>query len=215
MRLTHEAAAPGGVAALWRALLDPVEVAAALPRATVTVVDGPVGHGEATVRLGTLRLRYAGSVRIRLRDDAEHRLVLSVAATDPDGGGLRGEVTLALSGDDRSAVCSALADLDLTGAPVRFGRTAVLADLAGLIDTLIDTLVAGLSAGLAGHTPAPEPAAPAQPGPERTLLPTGSPARRGPATSGQAAALAAGAVAGVAALAWIATRVVRGRPSGR
>src|SRR5215831_10521428 len=72
---------------VWPVLTDLPRVAVCMPGARVTGTAGDGVDGEMGLKLGPIRLAYAGTVRVVEKDDATHRAVLSAAADESRGGG--------------------------------------------------------------------------------------------------------------------------------
>jgi carbon-monoxide dehydrogenase small subunit len=141
-------------AEVWRALRDPALVAAFIPGATLTAVEGEHISGEMTAALGPIRARFIGTAQITYDDDTRSGR-LSGSGQD------RSSVTR-LSGDARFAVTDVLTgpgcelhlaiDYTLQGPLAQLGRPAIVSAVAA---ELASQVARNLQARLRGEaTPA-------------------------------------------------------------
>ena len=127
MQIANEftiAADPGRT---YASLLDLERVARCLPGAEI---GGPAADASypatVTVKLGPMRLVYAGSVRIAERDDEARRAVLVATGRETRGqGAAEATMTMSVSGDGGGARVSVLTDLRLSGRAAQMGRGVV------------------------------------------------------------------------------------------
>ncbi len=138
---------------VWAFFNDVPQVAACLPGAELTDEVGP-DHYEGTVliRMGPVKLEFAGDARITNRDEAARKLAVDAAGADKKG---RGQAALQLDAGltpvaGGTKVDVAL-DLQLSGAAAQYGRgmvsdvTAVLlGDFATNMTNRLDALGRGL-----------------------------------------------------------------------
>ena len=133
---------------VWRFFDDIPQVAACLPGAELTEDLGDDKyHGKVAVRMGPVKLQFAGTAQIKERDDAAKRIVVDAAGADEKGRGQAAMLvtaTLATGGRGGTRVDVAQ-DLQLSGAAAQYGRgmisdvTAVLMrDFATNMQTRID-----------------------------------------------------------------------------
>jgi carbon monoxide dehydrogenase subunit G len=207
MELHHEFTVPVPVGDAWHALLDIERVAPCLPGAVVEDYDGKTVTGSVKVKVGPVTVAYRGTAVFEEQDEAAHRMVLVASGRETRGQGTaRATVTGTLTERDGGTAVSVRTDLTVTGRPAQFGR-GVLAEVG---DRLVGQFASCLAERLA--EPAPAPAAEEQPqqweepGPEPLdlLRTAGLPVAK----------RAAGLVAALALLTWVAARLLR-RVRGR
>jgi|SRR3954447_9554316 carbon monoxide dehydrogenase subunit G len=139
---------------VWRFFDDIPAVAACLPGAELTddLGDGTY-RGTVSIRMGPVRMRFAGTAEIKERDDAARRIVVDAAGADEKG---RGQASMSVTADvvatARGSKVEVVQDLQLSGAAAQYGRgmisdvTAVLMrDFATNMQTRIDAIDKGLS----------------------------------------------------------------------
>jgi carbon monoxide dehydrogenase subunit G len=139
---------------VWKFFDDIPQVAACLPGAELTDDLGNDRYnGRVAVRMGPVKLQFAGTAQIKERDDAAKRIVVNASGSDEKGRGqasmLVTAVLVAARGGTRVDVSQ---DLNLSGAAAQYGRgmisdvTAVLMrDFATNMQTRIDAIDRGLS----------------------------------------------------------------------
>jgi carbon monoxide dehydrogenase subunit G len=138
------------VAKVWEFFEDIPRVAACLPGATLTenLGDDKFG-GQVAVRMGPVRLQFAGTAEITERDEAAKRIVVNAAGADQRGRGQAAMVvtaTLSQAGGGTKVAVSQ--DLQLSGAAAQYGR--------GMISDVTAVLMRDFSANLANQIAAAE-----------------------------------------------------------
>ena len=157
MQFSNEFTAPAAPEEVFAALMDVRGVAGCLPGASIGG-DTEDGGLEATVavKVGPIRMTYAGTVHVVSRDDAARTASMRVRAREQRGQGTA-EATLGLAvaddgtGGSRATVTT---DLMVTGRVAQMGA-GIMQDVAG---SMVDDFAACLSARM---TPAATVAAPA------------------------------------------------------
>jgi carbon monoxide dehydrogenase subunit G len=154
---------------VWRFFDDIPQVAACLPGAELTEdLGGEKYKGKVAVRMGPVRLQFAGTADITERDEAAKRVVVHASGADEKGRGQASMVvtaTLAQAGPgNRGTTVGVTQDLQLSGAAAQYGRgmigdvTAVLMrDFSANMQDRIERLERGESAeqiAAASTTPA-------------------------------------------------------------
>ncbi len=154
---------------VWRFFDDIPQVAACLPGAELTEdLGGDKYKGKVAVRMGPVRLQFAGTADITERDEPAKRVVVHASGADEKGRGQASMVvtaTLAQAGPgNRGTRVGVTQDLQLSGAAAQYGRgmigdvTAVLMrDFSANMQDRIERLERGESAeqiAAAGTTPA-------------------------------------------------------------
>jgi carbon monoxide dehydrogenase subunit G len=139
---------------VWQFFDDIPQVATCLPGAELT---GDLGddryRGRVAVRMGPVKLQFAGTAEIKERDDAAKRIVVDAAGADEKGRGQAAMlVTAQLSSTPRGTKVEVAQDLQLAGAAAQYGRgmisdvTAVLMrDFASNMQNRITAAERGLS----------------------------------------------------------------------
>ena len=87
MKLHNEFTVPVPVERAWDVLLDLERVAPCLPGAELYGSHGSEYRGQMTIKLGPVRSRYEGTVRIEQADAEARRAVMRAQARDDRGGG--------------------------------------------------------------------------------------------------------------------------------
>lgn len=139
---------------VWRFFDDIPQVASCLPGTELTDDLGDNKYrGKVAIRMGPVRLQFAGTAEIRERDDSAKRIIVDAAGADEKGRGqaaMSGSASLLPTrGGTRVDVDL---DLQLSGAAAQYGRgmisdvTAILMrDFATSMQGRIDAIDRGLS----------------------------------------------------------------------
>jgi carbon monoxide dehydrogenase subunit G len=149
---------------VWQFFENIPQVAACLPGAELTEDLGDDTYkGKVAVRMGPVRLRFAGTADITERDEAAKRVVVHASGADEKGRGQASTVitaTLGRTGPGTTTV-GVVQDLQLSGPAAQYGRgmitdvTAVLMrDFAANMQGRIERPDLGESAESAAATPA-------------------------------------------------------------
>jgi carbon monoxide dehydrogenase subunit G len=167
---------------VWEFFQDIPQVAACLPGAELTEDLGDDRYkGRVAVRMGPVRLQFAGTADITERDEAARRVVVHAAGADEKGRGQASMVvTATLARAGRGTRIGVAQDLQLSGAAAQYGR--------GMISDVTAVLMRDFSANMQDRI-------------ERL--------DRGEAVSSQAAAPARGFTLGMRAALMALTRVFR------
>jgi carbon monoxide dehydrogenase subunit G len=143
---------------VWQFFEDIPQVAACLPGAALTEDLGDDKYkGTVAVRMGPVRLQFAGTADITERDEAAKRVVVHASGADEKGRGQASMVvtaTLTRAGPgNRGTKVGVTQDLQLSGAAAQYGRgmisdvTAVLMrDFSANMQDRIERLDRGESA---------------------------------------------------------------------
>ncbi len=139
---------------VWRFFDNIPQVAACLPGTELTDDLGDNKYlGKVAIGMGPVRLQFAGTAKIKERDDAAKRIVVDAAGADEKG---RGQATMSgtanlvpAAGGTRVEVAL---DLQLSGAAAQYGRgmisdvTAILMrDFASNMQNRMNAVDRGLS----------------------------------------------------------------------
>jgi uncharacterized protein len=154
-----EVAAP--VDKVWQFFQDIPQVASCLPGTELTDDLGDDKYkGRVAVRMGPVRLQFAGEADITERNEAAKRVVVNATGAEEKGRGQASMVvTAVLASAGRGTKVSVAQDLQLSGAAAQYGR--------GMISDVTAVLMRDFSANLAdridraerGLAPSDQPAA--------------------------------------------------------
>ena len=154
---------------VWRFFDNIPQVAACLPGAELTEDLGDDRYkGKVAVRMGPVRLQFAGTADITERDEAARRVVVHASGADEKGRGQASMVVIAtltqVGPQNRGTKVGVTQDLQLSGAAAQYGRgmitdvTAVLMrDFSANMQDRIERIERGESAeqiAAAAATPA-------------------------------------------------------------
>jgi carbon monoxide dehydrogenase subunit G len=139
---------------VWQFFDDIPQVAACLPGAELTDDLGDDKFlGRVAVRMGPVKLQFAGTAQIKERDDSAKRIVVDASGADEKGRGQAAMLVTATLVPTRGGTrVEVTQDLQLSGAAAQYGRgmitdvTAVLMrDFATNMQSRIDAIDRGLS----------------------------------------------------------------------
>jgi carbon monoxide dehydrogenase subunit G len=132
IRNEFEVAEP--VEKVWKFFGDIPQVAACLPGAELTENLGEERYkGKVAVRMGPVRLQFAGTADITERDEAAKRLVVHASGADVKGRGQASMVVTAmLARSGRGTKVDVTQDLQLSGAAAQYGR-GMISDVSAVL----------------------------------------------------------------------------------
>jgi uncharacterized protein len=109
---------------VWQFFDNIPQVAACLPGAELTEDLGDDKYkGKVAVRMGPVRLQFAGTADITERDEAARRVVVHASGADEKGRGQASMVvTATLTRAPRGTKVGVTQDLQLSGAAAQYGR---------------------------------------------------------------------------------------------
>jgi uncharacterized protein len=127
---------------VWSFFENIPQVAACLPGAELTeALDGNKYKGGVAIRMGPVRLRFAGTADITERDEAGKRIVVHASGAEEKGRGQASMiVTATLARSGRGTRVAVTQDLQLSGAAAQYGR--------GMISDVTAVLMRDFSANL-------------------------------------------------------------------
>ena len=135
MLITNDFEVAQPVARVWEFFGDIPKVASCLPGADLTQDLGENSYGgTVAIRMGPVRLQFAGRARITERDEAGRRIVVHADGADQRGRGQATMVvsaTLAEAGTGRTRVAVSQ-DLQLSGAAAQYGR-GMISDVSAIL----------------------------------------------------------------------------------
>ena len=122
------------VDAVWKFFDDIPQVASCLPGAELTedLGDGKY-KGRVAIRMGPVRLQFAGDADIISRDEAAKRIVVEASGADEKGRGRAAmKVSAALSSKAGGTRVDVAQDLQISGAAAQYGR-GMIADFSAIM----------------------------------------------------------------------------------
>ena len=131
------------------------QVATCLPGAELTEdLGGEKYKGQVAVRMGPVRMLFAGTAEIAERDEAAKRLILNAAGAEAKGRGQASMVvTATLVRSGRGTKVNVTQDLQLSGAAAQYGRgmisdvtSVLMRDFAATMQDRIERVERGESA---------------------------------------------------------------------
>jgi uncharacterized protein len=122
---------------VWQFFENIPQVAACLPGAELTEdLGGEKYKGTVAVRMGPVRLQFAGTADITERDEAAKRVVVHASGADEKGRGQASMIvtaTLARGGpQNRGTKVGVTQDLQLSGAAAQYGR-GMISDVTAVL----------------------------------------------------------------------------------
>jgi len=154
MLITNDFEVAKPVAAVWDFFGDIPRVASCLPGAELTETLGDDKYGgRVAVRMGPVRLQFAGTAEITERDESAKRIVVHAAGAEERGRGQANMVvsaTLAPAGSGTRVAVSQ--DLQLAGAAAQYGRGMIADVTAVLMRDFATNLARQITAAERGET---------------------------------------------------------------
>jgi carbon monoxide dehydrogenase subunit G len=119
---------------VWEFFGDIPRVAACLPGAELTEdLGGEKYKGRVAVRMGPVRLQFAGTADITERDEAAKRVVVHASGAEEKGRGQASMVVSAtLTRSGRGTKVGVSQDLQLSGAAAQYGR-GMISDVTSVL----------------------------------------------------------------------------------
>jgi hypothetical protein len=142
MLITNEFEVAQPVARVWDFFGDIPQVAACLPGTELTTDLGDDKYeGQVAVRMGPVKLQFAGTAQITERDEAARRIVVNASGAEVRGRGQASMVvTATLASAGRGTKVGVTQDLQLSGAAAQYGR--------GMISDVTNVLMRDFSVNL-------------------------------------------------------------------
>ncbi|HEX2318939.1 MAG TPA: SRPBCC family protein [Streptosporangiaceae bacterium] len=154
MLITNDFEVAKPVAAVWDFFKDIPRVATCLPGAELTETLGDDKYGgRVAVRMGPVKLQFAGTAEITERDEAAKRIVVHAAGAEERGRGQANMIvsaTLAPAGGGTKVAVSQ--DLQLAGAAAQYGRGMISDVTSVLMRDFANNLATQISAAERGET---------------------------------------------------------------
>src|SRR6202451_436185 len=119
---------------VWQFFENIPQVASCLPGAELTEdLGGEKYKGKVAVRMGPVRLQFAGTADIAERDEAAKRVVVHAAGAEEKGRGQASMIiTATLARAGRGTLVDVSQDLQLSGAAAQYGR-GMIADVTSVL----------------------------------------------------------------------------------
>ncbi|HTX81104.1 MAG TPA: SRPBCC family protein [Streptosporangiaceae bacterium] len=119
---------------VWQFFENIPQVASCLPGAELTEdLGGEKYKGRVAIRMGPVRLEFAGTADITERDEAARRVVVHAAGADEKGRGQASMiVTATLAKAGRGTRVDVAQDLQLAGAAAQYGR-GMISDVSSVL----------------------------------------------------------------------------------
>jgi carbon monoxide dehydrogenase subunit G len=142
VKLQNSFQVPADFERSWALLQDIPAVANCLPGAQLISVDGDVCRGRVKVKIGPIVMVYDGEMEFTKRDQDSGIMRMRASGRDKRGAGTVGaDLKLTLASDaSGSTTCALDVDLDVTGKPAQFGRSAMQDVSSRLIRQFADNL---------------------------------------------------------------------------
>ncbi|HUC59758.1 MAG TPA: SRPBCC family protein [Streptosporangiaceae bacterium] len=142
------------VAKVWEFFGDIPRVASCLPGAKLTEDLGDDKYGgQVAVRMGPVKLQFAGTAEITDRDEAAKRIVVHATGAEQRGRGQAAmDVTAVLTQAGRGTKVSVTQDLQLAGAAAQYGRGMISDVTAVLMRDFATNMASQITAAERGET---------------------------------------------------------------
>jgi uncharacterized protein len=154
MLITNDFEVAKPVAAVWDFFKDIPRVATCLPGAELTEALGDDKYGgRVAVRMGPVKLQFAGTAEITERNEEAKRIVVHAAGAEERGRGQANMIvsaTLAPAGGGTKVAVSQ--DLQLAGAAAQYGRGMISDVTSVLMRDFANNLATQISAAERGET---------------------------------------------------------------
>jgi carbon monoxide dehydrogenase subunit G len=149
MLVSNEFEVSQPVAKVWEFFQDVPGVAACLPGAQLTDDLGDEEYaGTVNLRMGPVKLAFAGKAHVAERDEAAKRLILDASGSDQRGrGNVEMRVTARLSeGSGGGTKVAVDQDLQISGAAAQYGRGMITDVSSVLMKQFADNMQKRISA---------------------------------------------------------------------
>ncbi|WP_273889425.1 SRPBCC family protein [Rubrobacter naiadicus] len=157
MKIENEFAVKAPLGRVWETMLDLERIAPCLPGASIEESADGEYLGTMAVRLGSISVRYRGTVRLEEADEENRRARLRASGRETRGQGTASAtITATMRGEGDTTRVRVETDLDVSGRVAQFGR-GIMQDVASEI---MSRFASCLEREILGEG-AREPAAPA------------------------------------------------------
>lgn len=163
MLITNDFEVAQPVETVWAFFGDIPRVAACLPGAELTTDLGNDSYeGNVAIRMGPVKLQFAGIAKITERDEPSHRIAVDASGADARGRGQAAMiVTATLATAANGTKVAVTQDLQLSGAAAQYGRGMISDVSAVLMRDFAANLMRQIDAERRGESPAQLAASPA------------------------------------------------------
>lgn len=118
---------------VWQYFQDFRKVAACAPGAELTSQQGNTVKGKVAVKMGPVKLGFAGTVNIVEKNDAAKRMVLDASGGETSGKGqASAKVTMQITPSGNGSTVRVTQDINMSGAVAQFGR-GMMQDVTGVM----------------------------------------------------------------------------------
>ncbi len=147
MKLHNEFTVPAPVERAWEVLLDLERVAPCLPGAQLQGGDGREFQGQMTIKIGPVRSRYQGTVRIETAAADVRRAVMRAQARDPRGAGTAAAtISTEMRPSADGTRVAVETDIKISGPAAQFGRGVMQEVSSKLMARFADCLAEEMAA---------------------------------------------------------------------
>jgi carbon monoxide dehydrogenase subunit G len=154
LEIKNEFVVPADLDTTWDLLLDVERIVPCVSGAELTeIVDETTWKGKMAVKLGPIRLSFAGQVHLEERDKPNGRVQLRAKGQETRGkGNAQASVTSVLEPQQGTTKVSITTDLKLSGPVAQYGR-GMLQDVSSkMVDDFADCIAAKLSPASEGNS---------------------------------------------------------------
>ncbi|MGD9598365.1 MAG: SRPBCC family protein [Steroidobacteraceae bacterium] len=155
LKQAFEVRAP--IDAVWAFMLDPANVVACMPGASLTeVVDDKSFVGTVKVKVGAVTAQYQGTITYAETDRAAGIVRMLAEGKERGGGTVRGTITsrLTAAGGGTATSVETSSSIDLTGKIAQVGRGMIEGVSGQIIKMYVNNVRAMLEPAAAAATPA-------------------------------------------------------------
>ncbi|AYH43678.1 SRPBCC family protein [Azoarcus sp. DN11] len=143
LQIQENFAVAAPVEAVWQFLLDPQNVVACMPGASLTqIVDADSFVGAVKLKIGAVTAQYQGTITYVEKDAATHSVKLLASGNERGGGTVSGTILtrLAPSADGCGTQVSCESNIDLTGRILQVGRGMIEGVSAQIIKKYVNNV---------------------------------------------------------------------------
>lgn len=154
MEIKNEFEVPAPQAEVWALLLNVERVVPCVPGAELTeIVDDSTWKGKMAVKLGPIRLAFAGEVHLEETDEAAGRVEMRAKGQETRGkGNAQAKVVSLLESVDGGTKISLTTDLRLSGPVAQYGRGMIQDVSSKMVDQFAVCLASQFERSRSGAT---------------------------------------------------------------
>ncbi len=178
MEIKNEFVVPATPEQTWDLLLDVQRLVRCVSGAELTeIVDDGTWKGKMAVKLGPIRLSFAGEVHLEETDEVNRRVELRAKGQETRGkGSAQASVTSLLEAEEGSTKVSITTDLKLSGPVAQYGRgmmqdvsSKMVDDFARCVASQLEPALQPATDAAPAEAPPTKPQAPQAPRPVEPL----------------------------------------------